>query len=335
MPKVAKTINLDAFSGINNVDHSEDIGNKALQKCNNIDLSDAGKVRKRTGYKQVNAGKAHSLFTAFNNTYCVIDGKLLRNFSIELNPSIAYNTELHYLELQNKIYFTSTTNTGIIVDDTVVPWQPEEQTNFLQISEWEDQFGNEYGNIDHKPAFYANGPQGHLIAGHGGRIYIAVGDTILFSEPMAPIWWKGQGITFNSHVTALMPVESGIWICADALYYFSGLDPSEFKSNKLEAVSGIEGTAIKVPGDRVPIDKSPAGDTWLFTTSNGIVALKDNGFIANLSEAAYELPYSKLGSSGFIEVGGVNRYITNIQDSVPSSAVTTDSISVRVIRNSI
>ena len=333
MPKQAKTISLDVFKGINNVDSPEDIGNQYLQAGNNIDISDSGNISKRDGYTKIKAGKAHSLFSTVSDTYCVIDGVLLRNFQVELGSG--YDTQLHYLELQNKIYFTSTSHTGIIDGDTIVPWKPEDKDNFLQISSWEDQFGNEYGAINHKPSFYADGPQGQLIAGLGGRIYIAVGDTVLFSEPMAPIWWKGQGITFNSRVTALMPVESGMWICADALYYFAGLDPSQFKANKLEVCKGIEGTAVKTPGDRVPIDKSPAGDTWLFTTSNGILALKDNGFIANLSESKYELPYDRLGSSGFIETGGINRYVTNIQGSVPNRAAVSDSITMRVIKNKV
>lgn len=330
MPKQTKPISLPAFKGINNIDSPETMGSRFLQGAVNIDLDDAGKVSKRTGTRLIKSGKTHSLYSDSDNLLFVIDDILYKN-----NIAIATDikSKLHYITLQGKIYFTSRTRTGIIDGNTVTNWSPKENTNFLKIDSWEDQFGHVYDVVNHEPIFYQNGPQGQDIAVLGGRIYIASGSSLLFTEALSPLWFMGASIEFNHRIKALMPVESGMWVAADALYFLSGLDPSEFKVNKLEDCTTVEGTHVKVPGDRVPILKSPSGDTWLVTTSNGIIALKDNGFIANMSETNYELPYAEYGAAGFLETGGINRYVTNMQQTNTNRAAIADSMTVRIIRN--
>lgn len=331
MPKQTKPLKFDSFKGLNNIDHVKDIPKDFLVEANNVDLTDKGKVRKRIGRELVSSGDTHSLFAIDEYLYYIQDGSLIANFTEVLDTG--YDSTLHYVELQNKVYFTSITKTGVIQGLTVSEWKPEENKNFLEFDAWEDSSGNSYDSVDYAPDFYTNGPTGQLIAQHAGRIYIASGKSLLFTEPLAPEWFAGASIEFTDRITAVMSVEDGLWVAADALYYFNGKDPSKFQSNKIEQTRTIEGTAKKVAGDRVPIDNVPAGDGWLITTKNGILFLKTSGFVANLSEHAYELPYNTMGNAGFIETGGVNKYITTLNDATPNRAATQDSIAVRVIRN--
>ena len=331
MPRLAKTIKYKRFKGVNNVDVPEDVGDRWLQKAVNLDLTDKGQLRKRPGAVLEYPGSANSIFaTVSGKLFYVKNGNLYRNHTVLLGSG--FNSPLHYVEMQGKVYFTSTTRSGIIDGDSVVPWVPGPQ-NRLRVDGWEDEYGNSFDMIEHNAIFFEHGPRGHLLARHAGRMYLATGNSILFTDPLAPLLWAGAGFSFNRRVTAILPIEDGLWVCADALYWISGNDPTKMQMDRVENGKGIEGTAARVPGNRFPIDNAPAGDVWLFTTENGVVALKTNGFLANVTEDTYEIPYQPIGSAGFIETGGINRYVVQMDEATTSRAVTRDAVSVRIIRN--
>ena len=329
MPRLAKTIKATRFKGVNNVDNAEDVGFDSFQEAVNVDLTDKGQVRKRIGAALEYSGVAHSAFTAGGDIFYVKGDRLLRNHAVDLGE---VRTPIHTVELQDKVYFTSTSQTGIIEADGIKPWQPTEQ-NRLRIDAWEDENGNAFDMIEHNPVFYANGPQGQAIAQHAGRLYVAQGNMLLFCDPFAPLLWQGMGFMFRDRITALMPLEDGMWVCANGLYWLSGNDPTVMKLDLIEQCRGIEGTGVRVPGNRFPIDSAPAGDVWLLTTDTGVVALKTNGFLANVTEDTYEVPYQPVGAATFIETGGINRYIVQTDGATSSRAVTRDAVSVRIIRN--
>jgi len=330
MPRLAKTIKATRFKGVNNVDNAEDLGLNTLQEAVNLDLTDKGQLKKRAGATLAYPGRASSLFFAGGALFYVLNGRLIRNHAVDLGP---VPDTIYPVELQNKVYFTSISRSGIIDGDEVKPWQPTEQ-NRLRIDGWEDENGVSFDLIDYNPTFYQDGPTGHLITRLAGRIYIAQGSALLFCDPMAPALWSGAGFNFGDRITALMPLKDGMWVCANGLYWLSGNDPTMMKLDLIEECRGIEGTAVRIPGNRFPIDQAPAGDVWLLTTTNGVLAMKTNGFVANVTEDVYEMPYREIGSAGFLEIGGVNRYVT--QTKAPSNtdrAVGRDSITVRIIRN--
>ena len=332
MPRITKPITLDSFLGLNNVDGPEDMGERYLQVANNVDITDKGKIAKRSGYSLVASGKAHSLFSDGNDIYYVLDGVLTKNFSEELGTG--YHDTLQYVKLQDNIYFCGMVSNGIIKrNGTIEEWIPQEDTNHKMIGDWEDAFGNSYGVINHQPLWWSAGPRGHILEIHSGRVYVAVDKTLYFSEPLSPIRWKGVGINFTDRVRAVMPVEDGLWVASDALYYMSGKDPSKFTVNKIEDSIAIEGTAIRVSGDKVPIDNVPAGDGWILTTNQGVLFIKTSGFLTNITEKSVELPFLDRANAGFIDVDGINRYIVNLDNTQSMKAKVSDSITVRVIRN--
>ena len=331
MPRLARTIKYSRFRGVNNVDAPEDVGDKYLLGAVNVDLTDKGHIRKRPGATLMHSGDTHSMFsTSAGDMFYVRNGSLYRNHSVKLDDG--FDTPLQYVELQGKLYFSSTSRSGIVDGDSVVPWQPGPE-NRLRVDGWEDEYGNTFDMINHNPTFYQDGPRGHLLSQLAGRMFLATGNSILFTDPLAPLLWSGAGFTFSQRVTAILPLEGGMWVCADALYWLAGNDPTKMKMDRVEVGRGIEGTAVRVPGNRFPIEQAPAGDVWLLTTENGVVALKTNGFIANVSEDTYEIPYQPVGSAGFIETGGTNRYVVQMSGATSDRSVARDAVSVRIIRN--
>ena len=65
-------------AGLNNVAAETDVPSTALRDAVNVDLTEAGKIRRRRGYVQRIDGSAHSLFpTASGYLLAVVDGDLV------------------------------------------------------------------------------------------------------------------------------------------------------------------------------------------------------------------------------------------------------------------
>lgn len=179
-------------------------------------------------------------------------------------------------------------------------------------------------------------PLGHIVKYYRGRIYIASGNILYYSEPFQYEFFRlnSNYIEFPTRITEIMPVEDGIWIGSDKLYYLSGEDATSFKRTTKEYVRVVEGTASRISGSYVHIDNTPIGYKWLVCTDLGIFILFNQGMTLNTTSQNISLEQADSGTSLFLQSNGMNQYLSILKTNErPNNAVLGDLVETVIIRN--
>lgn len=181
-------------------------------------------------------------------------------------------------------------------------------------------------------------PLGHIIKYYRARMFIAQDNILWYSEPYQYEYFNLQSnyFEFPERIRAVMPVEDGIWIGSDRLYYLSGEDALTFKRSTKENVKVVEGTAHKVSGSYVHLDNTPIGYKWLVTTDLGIFILFNQGLVINMTSDYLAVTQADSGSALFMEENGINRYLSVLKtNSQPNNASVGDLVETSIIRNGV
>lgn len=182
-------------------------------------------------------------------------------------------------------------------------------------------------------------PLGQIIRYFSGRMYIAEGDTLWFSNPFSydKFSLESNYKRFPNRITNLMPVEDGIWVISDKIYYLSGHDPTalNYKAELKEHTRGIEGTEQKLSGSYIHIDNMPVGFKWAVTTEIGIFILFNQGILLNMTAQNIDIGLADSGSSIFLQQDGINRYISLLKAHRANNFRVGDVVTATHIRNGI
>ncbi len=181
-------------------------------------------------------------------------------------------------------------------------------------------------------------PRGHITRYLNGRIYVASENIVWYSEGMNYNWWNSESgyWYFEDKITAIMPVEGGLWISADKLYYISGTDPRKAKRQEKEPVQVVPGTPAKIPGPYIFVENTPAGYKWLCTTNKGVYILYNDGLPLNMTERNVSLPIATEGVGSFIQEDGINRYVSLLKKKEGSQNTSVgDVATATIIRNGV
>ena len=125
-----KPTSVDRFLGLNNTGDPLTLGPSWLVQANNVDVTDAGKLRVRTGYTRTMtatpaAGGAYATLDQ-QRMYLVDAGTLKamdsKSAAVTLATGLA-RTPVAWAEINNQVFFTNGTDSGIIAaDNEVMPW---------------------------------------------------------------------------------------------------------------------------------------------------------------------------------------------------------------------
>lgn len=181
-------------------------------------------------------------------------------------------------------------------------------------------------------------PLGSIVKYYKGRVYIASGNLLWYSEPFQYEYFKldSNYIEFPEDIREVMPVEDGIWVGADRLYYLSGDEPSTFKRSIKEPIKVVSGTSILIPGSYTPIDNLSGGYKWMVSSNLGIFMLHSQGIASNLSLPNVELESADSGASVFLQTNGMNQYLSILKTNQnPNNSVMGDLIESSIVRNGI
>jgi hypothetical protein len=181
-------------------------------------------------------------------------------------------------------------------------------------------------------------PLGHSVNYHNGRLFIAQDNVLWYSEKFQYQHWllASNYIEFPTRIRAVMPVESGIWVASDKLYFLSGNEPDQYQRITKDIAKAVEGTAIRMNGT---YDITP-GDAisyyWLLTTNLGIYALMEQGVLVNQTIPNVEFQQADSGNGIFLKSNGMNQYISMLKtNNTPNNSVVGDLVETTIVRNGI
>jgi len=125
-------------------------------------------------------------------------------------------------------------------------------------------------------------PVGHLVAYYKGRMYIAQDNIVWYSEAYdyERFALDSNFIVLPSRITALQPVEDGIFISDTKTYFVAGKEPEHFALREVAPYSVIEGTAQSIDGKYI----DSIGAAAVFATERGVCTGAQGGVFKNLTE---------------------------------------------------
>jgi hypothetical protein len=103
----------------------------------------------------------------------------------------------------------------------------------------------------------------------------------------------------------MLPLENGMYIGADKIYWLPGRAPEEFSSNMVYDGQAIENTGVVVDGALL----GGAGKTAVFTTTDGICIGTDGGQVTNETLSKVTFDNGHRGAALLRKSDKMNQYI--------------------------
>ena len=173
--------------------------------------------------------------------------------------------------------------------------------------------------------FLANVPPGQLITAYKGRIYVASGNVLYFTEPLYyGAYHTARGfMMFPERITMLKASNEGIFISSDVTYFIAGTQPKEAKLQPMLPYKAIEGAACDVPNS----------NDVMWMSERGIVYGRADGHAENVMEEQIAMDSMSRACLGVVELNGAKHALAISKHSVPNPLAAEDYIDAEMTRD--
>ena len=287
-----------------------DGGGHLLRDALNVDVTAQGTVKTRAGYALAQAGNdCHSLWSPVEGDYAlyVDDGDLYRIDTAKTLIASGFGnaTPVRYTQVYEAVYFTDGLRVG--------SYHPSSGPT----PEWASATTTSIGDQVLVPM-----PAGQHIAHHAGRLLVAVGSAVIYSEPFTPhLRDEAKGFElFPAPITCLVAVEGGVFVVSDKTYFIAGGFPAQ-------AVRAVFDYGAP---DQQPSYREDGGAHWM--SSKGVVSVTSSGEIANLQESRVALSADGAAATLYREADGMETIIAALASPSDTGAGVGSYAQARIIR---
>ena len=167
-------------------------------------------------------------------------------------------------------------------------------------------------------------PAGDIVRYLNGRLFVAVGSTLYYSEPysLALRSPTRNYIQFPERITVLEPVDNGFFIAADKTYWVAG-DVVEAQLIPVLPYGGVFGT-----GGQIPHDDGAA--FWM--SPRGLVRGDQDGSVKNLQEQNVAVDPAVLGATAFVERDGMKQAVASLFGAEPTQMTAHSYMDAEIVR---
>lgn len=341
-------IKLQKFVGLVNTVGMEALKSDEFWRAVNVDIDDAGRVRRRRGYTQVSTTPTHSLYTSESGVvYGVCNGILsvihpdYSTIPLLVGVGDDYASGglgLDYAQVGTDIYFSGTSASGIIRTETNVvdAWGPVEDFWLSPVVNPTVTLPAIRGKLLGSP------PRASFLTAYNGRIYCAQGNTVWATELfLYTLVDKTRNfMQFEGDVTMLGTVGDGLYVgTTEGLWFLAG---PAFPLKRVRVMDSpiIPRSMTYVPAElanppQVGLDAdTPLEVSIMFQSSRGVCVAMDSGKAMNLTESKFIFPEALRSAAVFRRQDGLNQYIA-VNDSAgqpQSGAAIGDYVDATIIR---
>lgn len=174
-----------------------------------------------------------------------------------------------------------------------------------------------------KTQFLRPPPVGHLVEYFNGRLYLAAGAVLYFSEPLGYLLFNPRMNfqLFNEDITILAAATAGLAVVADQHYFLEGNDATKFQQRQKLPFRGIVGSMSRMPQSRSRIGQGnvqklaqsrDAGVVW--RCDRGLVIMDMGGDMRVVTEDQLIMRAGRRGASLVRETDGLRHIITSVSD---------------------
>ena len=322
-PDAAQSITLTKFSGLINTVSRERLNANELAIAVNIDIDDRDQIHRRRGYSKKISGDSHSLFTANDGTvYGVINGDLcaiLPNYTthvlktgINADPSAGLDP-LCFTQVGDMIYYSSTTDSGKIIDGVVQAWGAQNDAGIWvsPVVIPTPTLAPVAGRLLGKP------PMATVMSYFNGRIYMGCGRLLWATELyLYDFVDKTRNfLQFEGDITMIGTVGDGIYVGTDEGLWFLAGPTFPLKRTRIMDSAVIRGSMVDIPAElanppQVPADAdTPVKVSISFLTETGFCVGQDSGSAVNFTEDKFIFPVMQRVAAFYRRQDGMNQYI--------------------------
>ena len=337
--ELPESIVLQRFAGVRNIVGAERLALEDLETALNVDIDDAGQVRRRRGYALGASGSYHSVRTLGSQVIGVKDGALgwIGTDYTFTSLTTVGTPPLSYAQVGYTTYFSSAAASGKIVDDTVSAWGAlaSEGTWLSPVVTPTDTLGAIGGRLLGAP------PLATEIEYYKGRIYLAAEKYLWATELYLYDYVdKTRGvIQFEEDITLVRAVEDGVYVgTTKALYFLRGTFAEGLKRETIVESPVIRGSSVVVPTSKVhPGARQgpmPEGEGAVFLTGDGVMAAFDRGEVYSLTQNRVVFPQATSAAALYRDQDGVNQFVAVADSggSPTSNARIGDYVSAEIVR---
>lgn len=324
-PEPPESIILGQFAGLKNTVAAERLGPSELERAINVDLDDAGQLRRRRGFTKRIDGDFHSLREVAGKTFVVRSGTLHRvreDLTLQAITGVG-PSPVCYTEVDGAVYFCSGGASGVVErDDSLSPWgktdgQGRWHSPVLHPTET---LGEVAGRLLGDPL------RATCLETYRGRIYMAAGKTLWATELYNYhfVDRTRNFMQFEHAITLVMAVDDGLYVgTTGGLYFIKGI-LGQFQLSQITGDAVLPGSGQFVPTELIhPHARSqamPTGSAAVFLTAGGIIAGFDGGTCYNLTSGTMVFPQGVRAAALFRQDQGANSYAVAIDSGGSPSA---------------
>lgn len=340
-PELPQSLILGNFTGVKNTVSEERLAPNELSAAVNVDIDDAGQLRRRRGRSRIATGKYHSLKLVAGQHLVVKDGVLGRldfagGFTALLDVK---DSPICYTAVGETIYFSGENVSGKIVEGVVQPWGAADGTGrwVSPVMRPTETMGLVSGRMLQPP------PYATAIETYRGRIYLAAGRVLWGTELYLYDYVDKTKnyVILDDDITMVAAVEDGLYVgTASQLCFLRGTLAKGLQMSVLMESAVAAGSAAVVPYSKAhPQAKQgpvPEGYGPMFMTAAGICLGLPNGTAYNLTQGRVEFPDAARAAALYREDQGATSYVA-VADSAggPSAnARIGDYVDAEIIRAS-
>lgn len=277
------------------VPNNSNITINSLIQGTNIDIDDTGKPSRRYGRELLIPGSFHSLsnelgIVAKDNILQRIErnGNTVTLYPIINSPTVYDRTS--YWLINNQIYVTDRYSIGYI-ENGIYYNMPAVDANL-------DGYPTEIVQLISVTRSLL--PAGHLIAYYMGRVFVAVGSVLYYSDAMAfhRCFLEASFIQFNDTITLVAPTDDGIWVSADKTYFLAGKDPEQFELIKKGEDKAKMYSQQVLPDTMInPYALEISGILNIWVSDLGLRVGGEKGQLRIISDNHFIMPQGTVGTS--------------------------------------
>lgn len=317
------TVSFQRFVGLKNVVGEERLTPQEFSSAINIDLDDAGQVRRRRGQTLVASGNWHSLYSTNAGTVLGVRNQSLgivgtdytfRALIANIGANPATGFQLQYEQVGTNVYYTSPFDSGIYSEttQTIGPWGSETDLWLSPVVNPTANIGQIRGRLLGKP------PNAAYMTYWNGRIYLAQGSLVWATELYNYNYVdKTRGFyQFDADITMIGAVGDGVYVgTAEGLWFLSGTHAEGLKRVRVMDSAVIPGSRIYMPAELAnppQIDlgsDTPLSLAILFMTVNGYCAGQNSGQAYNLTESKFIFPAAVRAYPFYRKQDGMHHYV--------------------------
>lgn len=318
-PNAPQPVILNSFKGLKNTVNPERLTAAELEIAKNIDIDEAGQIRRRRGYTLKIAGKCHSTRTLAGKTYMVKDGILgivRPDYSFTSLYGVG-DVPVCYTEVNGDVYFSGAVSGVITSEEEYIPWghTDGQGTWYSPVYTPTDTLGEVGGSLLGDP------PKATQLDNYKGRIYLANGKLLWATE-----LWRYHYVDrtrnfmqFEEDITMIAAMTDGLFVgTKGGVYFLQGIFGA-FKVNQMSPYGVLPGSLVRVQSALVhpQIRQTPVAESQsaIFMTTAGVMGGFDGGECYNLSQGYGEewnrviFPDAQQAAALYRQDSGDNSYV--------------------------